>query len=152
MPARASAVLAIAILICRACGEPGIGAPELESPIPSPLTACEGAYLTWISTPRIQDMEHSHDQWRMSALEPVFEACDLQGLADASQRYPVRTCTPPPGPQECAFDPEFSDNPADLADPQGPFASLCDGSALPFFRDLEGTFERTMLCRDIAED
>ena len=137
------------VALCTGCGgDPSIYTAELESPIPSPRTGCESAYLAWINAPRIQDMEHYHDQWRMSALEPVFETCDLQGLAEANQRYPRLRCSAPPGQQECAFRPELSD--ADLTDADGPFASLCDGSALPFFRDLEGTLEQTMLCRDIA--
>jgi hypothetical protein len=148
---RFAGAVVLILSLCTACGGPSVYTPKLESPLPSPRSGCESAYLAWISTPRIEDMEHSHEQWRMSALEPVFEACDLQGLADASQRFPRWRCSAPPGEQVCRFNPELSDERAELADPDGPFAPLCDGSALPFFRDLEGTLEQTMLCRDIAE-
>lgn len=141
-------MLVVLVALVAACG-PDIYTPTLKSPVPSPQGACEGAYLAWIGAPRISDQEHDHDQWKMSALKPVFEACDLEGLAAASQRYPRLTCLPPPGPRDCSFKPELSDDLDKLARDNG-FAPLCDGSAVPFYMDLDGTFEQTALCRDIA--
>ena len=149
MVLRASAILTVLVVLGAACGGPGVASATLRSPVPSPRNDCEDAYLAWITAPQIQDVEHAHDQWRMSALEPLFQVCDVAALSAASQRYPIRRCFDPQEPESCSFQAELPIDHHAIATSHV-FAALCDGSAAPFLMDLEGTFEQTILCRDMA--
>jgi hypothetical protein len=87
---RAFAVLACALLT--ACAAPAADTFQLEmrEPVPSPENACEEAYLAWISAEYPKDNRAAlrAEMYYAEYLDPIYNACTVAELAEASRRYP----------------------------------------------------------------